>query len=69
VPADVVAAAAGNDLPASARGSVRGSTYFRAPDPPVVFARRSGPVSVVIFEGEHDMVYHPGLEWMARLAE
>jgi dipeptidyl aminopeptidase/acylaminoacyl peptidase len=68
VPASVVRASAGHELPPGARGSVRAPTYFRAPDPRVVFARRSGNVTVVLFEGEHDMIYHPGLEWMARLA-
>jgi dienelactone hydrolase len=68
IPPDVVAAAARNELPAGSLGSVRAPTFFRAPDPRVVFARRSGPVTVVLFEGEHDMVYHPGLEWMVGLA-
>ncbi len=68
VPPDVVAAAAVNTLPARVRGSVRGTTFFRAPDPPVAFARQAGPVRVVLFEGDHDMVYHPALEWMAGLA-
>jgi len=68
VPAATVAAAAGNALPASQRGTVRTSTFFDAADPEVLFARRSGPVRVVIFDGDHDMVYHPALEWMAGLA-
>ena len=65
---DIVRAAAGNDLPAGARGSVRATTYFRDGDPKVVFARRSGPFTVVLFEGEHDMVYNPSLEWITGLA-
>ena len=65
---DVVAAAARNELPAGAGPSTGVPTYFRDPDPPVLLARRSGPVTVVLFDGEHDMVYNPGLEWMAGLA-
>jgi hypothetical protein len=43
-------------------------TYFRSGDPEVLFAQASGPVTLVIFDGEHDMAYHPGLEWAHRLA-
>lgn len=68
VPADVVAAAAANSLPPRARGSVRATTFFGDLDPEVVFARQAGPVRVVLFDGEHDMVYHPALEWMVGLA-
>jgi hypothetical protein len=65
---NVVAATARTELPQGTRSSAGVPTYFRAPDPPVLFARRSGPVTVVLFDGEHDMVYNPGLEWMAGLA-
>lgn len=65
---DVVRAAAAHELPARARGSDRAPTYFRDGDPAVVFARRSGPFTVVLFQGEHDMVYNPGLEWIVGLA-
>ena len=65
---NVVAATARNELPQGTRSSTGVPTYFRAPDPPVLFARRSGPVTVVLFDGEHDMVYNPGLQWMAGLA-
>jgi poly(3-hydroxybutyrate) depolymerase len=43
-------------------------TFFRDGDPEVLYARRSGPVTLLLFDGEHDMVYHPALEWMAALA-
>ena len=55
-------------VPAGDEELDRRPDLFRAPDPPVLFARRSGPVTVVLFDGEHDMVYNPGLEWMAGLA-
>lgn len=61
-------AVAGNLLPGRLRGSIAGPTFFDSGDPKVLFARRSGPVSVVLFDGRHDLVYNPGLEWMARLA-
>ncbi|WP_178102814.1 hypothetical protein [Pseudomonas sp. gcc21] len=32
----------------------------------VVLHLQSGPAELVIFEGEHDMLYRPGLEWLAR---
>lgn len=62
-------AAARGRLPDRLRGSVEGPTFFDRGDPDVLFARRSGPVSVTIFDGEHDLVYHPALEWMSRIAE
>jgi dienelactone hydrolase len=65
---NVVAATARNELPQGARSSTGVPTYFHAPDPSVLFARRSGPVTVALFDGEHDMVYNPGLEWMTGLA-
>jgi predicted esterase len=58
-----------NRLPDHLRGSVDTPTYFGEQDPRVRFARRSGDTTVVLFEGEHDMVYHPGLEWMTRVAQ
>jgi dipeptidyl aminopeptidase/acylaminoacyl peptidase len=64
----VVRALGQHRLPNRLDGSVEAETYFRGPDPEVHFARRSGPVTLVVFEGEHDMAYHPGLEWIAELA-
>ena len=68
VPDDVVRAVWEMRLPGELRGSVEAETHFADEDPEVLFARSSGPVTVVLFEGEHDLVYHPPLEWMARLA-
>jgi predicted esterase len=64
----VVAAAAESRLPGALRGSDQARTFFEPEDPDVILSRSSGPVTLVVFDGEHDMVYHPGLEWMVRLA-
>ena len=53
-------------LPDNLQGSVDTETYFGTADPTVFFARASGPVTLAFFDGGHDMVYHPGLEWMHR---
>ena len=66
--AEVRQAVAQNRLPGDLRGSVKTRTFFRDGDPRVLFARRSGAVTLVIFEGGHDMVYNPALEWMWTLA-
>jgi poly(3-hydroxybutyrate) depolymerase len=68
LPDEVIRTAYDNELPDELHGSVEAETYFGGADPDVVFARQSGPVTVVLFEGEHDMVYHPGLEWMVTAA-
>jgi len=44
------------------------ATFFGEQDPPPLFSRRSAQSTLVLFAGEHDMVFHPGLEWMSRLA-
>jgi dipeptidyl aminopeptidase/acylaminoacyl peptidase len=54
-------------LPEHLRGE-QAESHFDRRDPDVLFARRSGPVTVVLFDGEHDLVFHPALRWMARLA-
>lgn len=41
-------------------------TYFADGEPQALFSRRSGGTTLVLFDGGHDMVYHPGLEWMVR---
>lgn len=38
--------------------------YFGGSDPKALFARQSGDVRLVIFEGVHDMAYNPGLLWL-----
>ncbi|MHB0774235.1 alpha/beta hydrolase family protein [Halomonas sp. WWR20] len=39
---------------------------FAEADAPVVLYLQSGPAELVLFEGGHDMLYRPGLEWLAR---
>jgi predicted esterase len=65
---ELVEAVAENRLPDEFEGSVEAETYFSSDDPEVYFARQAGDVTLVLFEGEHDMVYNPGLEWMWQLA-
>jgi acetyl esterase/lipase len=55
------------ELPADLAGSVEAETHFAEADPEVRFARRSGPHTVVLFDGEHDMVYHPTIRWLSTL--
>lgn len=62
------AAIARNTLPAHLRGVLAEPTYFRSPDPTPLHSRRSGPVTLVLFNGTHNAIFNPGLEWMVRLA-
>lgn len=39
---------------------------FDEADAPVLLHLRSGSADLIIFEGEHDMLYRPGLDWLAR---
>jgi len=41
--------------------------FFGAEDPPVLFARHSGPSTLVLFDGGHAMVINPTLSWMTNL--
>jgi poly(3-hydroxybutyrate) depolymerase len=58
---------ADNELPGHLR-SVEPGHHFGPRDPQVLFSRTTGPATIVLFRGEHDMVYHPALSWMWRLA-
>ena len=57
-----------NTLPPALHRSIEGPTHFGSTDPRVLFARKSGQATLVLFEGGHDMVFHPGLRWMWDLA-
>ncbi|HWI03180.1 MAG TPA: alpha/beta fold hydrolase [Acidimicrobiales bacterium] len=57
-----------NSVPEDLHGSVTAPTYFEAGDPEVFVSRASGPVTLVLFDGQHDMVYNPGLAWAHRIA-
>jgi predicted esterase len=39
---------------------------FAEADADVLLYLRSGPAELVLFEGEHDMLYRPGLDWLSR---
>ncbi|MDX5446116.1 MAG: alpha/beta fold hydrolase [Zoogloeaceae bacterium] len=39
--------------------------HFAEADAEVLLHLRSGPAELVLFDGEHDMLYRPGLEWLA----
>ncbi|KAA0014543.1 alpha/beta fold hydrolase [Billgrantia pellis] len=40
--------------------------HFAEADASVLLHLQSGPAELVLFEGEHDMLYRPGLAWLAR---
>ena len=40
-------------------------TYFGDGDPAPVLARQSAAVWLVLFDADHEMVYHPTLRWFA----
>ncbi len=40
--------------------------YFGEADPGVVYTRESNNTRLVLFDGEHNMVYNPGLLWLSR---
>lgn len=67
VPEAAVQAVAGGTIPADLQDTGGAETWFTPEDPAVLLARSSGPVTAVLFEGGHAMVYYPGLEWLARL--
>lgn len=39
--------------------------FFGPEQPEAVVARQSGSATLVVFEGVHEMLYDPGLQWMA----
>ena len=64
--ADRVGATAVGELPAPT-GDELAATRFTDEDPPVLFARSSGDVTVAVFDGGHELVYYPALDWLARV--
>lgn len=66
---DRVGAADGVDvdeLPAPTEAEIA-ATRFTDDDPDVLFARTSGAATVAVFDGGHELVYYPALDWLARL--
>ncbi|NIC04233.1 alpha/beta hydrolase family protein [Billgrantia bachuensis] len=39
--------------------------HFEEAEAPVLLHLQSGPTELALFDGEHDMLYRPGLEWLA----
>lgn len=64
---EAVAALRDGQLPADLGGRIETETWFSPDDPDVLFARTSAAVTLTLFDGGHNMVYYPGLEWLARL--
>lgn len=64
-----LARVADNDLPDHLRGSIDAESYFGERDSDLLFSRRSGSTTVALFDGEHNMLYNPGLEWITELAD
>ncbi len=52
-------------VPEHLSGEITIDTFFTEGDPEPVFARQSGAVWLVLFRGNHDMVYGPALRWFA----
>ncbi|MBX0334795.1 prolyl oligopeptidase family serine peptidase [Pontibacter sp. HSC-14F20] len=52
------------DLPEGMEGATTRDKYFGVNDPNVVFMRESANVRLVLFVGQHDMAYNPGLLWL-----
>ena len=65
---EVREAVADNRLPPEVPGEPA-EDFFAPQDPEVLLARRSGDVTLVLFDGKHNMVFHPGLAFMAAVAE
>ena len=52
-------------VPEHLSGEITIETFFAEGDPAPVFARQSGAVWLVLFRGNHEMVYAPALRWFA----
>lgn len=61
----VVRAAREGELPEGLRSS--GRSFFTDADPDVLLTRSSGAATLVLFDGEHEIVYNPGLAFLASL--
>lgn len=64
--AAAIEAIAANELPEDLQGEMTAEHFFTENEPEVYFARESAGSTLVLFDGGHDMVYHPALEWMVR---
>lgn len=66
LPPEAVEAARSARVPEEAAHS-EVDTFFTDAEPEVLWARTSGPVTLALFDGGHDYVFYPGLNWLARL--
>lgn len=67
IPEEAVLAAGRGELAPELQGRAEAPTGFTDSDPGVLFSRRSASVTLVVFDGGHELVYYPGVEWLARL--
>jgi dienelactone hydrolase len=65
---DAIEAVRRHQLPDELDGTIEAEHFFDDEDPEVRLSRRSGEVTLVIFDGGHDFVFHPGLRWLYQLA-
>jgi hypothetical protein len=65
---DVYAAVDRGILPAELAGENDGFAWFDAQDRPLLMSRTSGNVTLALFQGTHESLYEPGLEWAAKTA-
>ncbi len=65
---DVYAAVDQGVLPAQLIGENDGFAWFDAQDRPLLMSRTSGNVTLALFQGTHESLYEPGLEWAAKTA-
>ncbi len=65
---DIDALMASREVPEAlaARSQEGVPARFDEAEADVALYLRSGPAELVLFDGEHDMLYRPGLDWLAR---
>ncbi|GGI04723.1 alpha/beta hydrolase family protein [Egicoccus halophilus] len=64
---EVVASLRELTLPDELDGELEVDPLFGEQDPPPRFSRASGPVTLVLYDDDHDLTYHPGLHWILGL--
>ncbi len=67
IPDDVLNDVAAEGSPPALDGYPAADTRFTPADPAPLFSRTSAAATVVVFDGGHEFVYYPGLDWLARL--
>lgn len=54
------------DVPADMRSLAPGDSTYASVGRPVLLQRSSGQVTLLVFQGRHDVIYNAGLLWLAR---